>query len=226
VASWLLAAAAALGLGAGLAACGSGHKSAAAPSTTTAPASTVHPRSTSTTTTSPPTTTTAPPTTTTTTTTAPPTTTTTTAPAPPASLSACTSSHLAATLTSPQGAAGTTYYHLELTNTGSKPCTLYGYPGVSFVAGAAGAQVGAAAEHATGVQPVATVTLDPGAFSVATLGIVDAGNYPPSCQITSASGLRVYPPGNVAALFIPTSGISTCANSADVTLRVGPMTAG
>jgi len=212
VASWLLAAAAALGLGAGLAACGSGHKSAAAPSTTTAPASTVHPRST--TTTSRPTTTTAPPSTTT------------TAPAPPASLSACTISHLAATLTSPQGAAGTTYYHLELTNTGNKPCTLYGYPGVSFVTGATGAQVGAAAEHATGVQPVATVTLDPGAFSVATLGIVDAGNYPPSCQITSTSGLRVYPPGNVDALFIPTSGISTCANSADDTLRVGPMTAG
>lgn len=217
-ASWLLAAAAALGLGAGLAACGSGHKSAAAPSTTTVPASTVHPRST--TTTAPPSTaTTAPPSTT-----IPPANTTTTA--PPVSLSACTSSHLAAALTSPQGAAGTTYYHLELTNTRSSPCTLYGYPGVSFVTGATGTQLGAAAEHTAGAQPTATVTLVPGGVSVATLGIVDAGNYPASCQITSTSGLRVYPPGDVAALFIPTSGISTCANSADNILRVGPMTAG
>jgi len=215
-----MAVVAALGLGVVLAACGSGHKSAA-PATTTAPASTVRPRTT--TTTAPrSTTTTAPPSTTTT---SPPSTATTTT-APPASLSACTSSHLAAALTSPQGAAGTTYYHLELTNTGSRPCTLYGYPGVSFVTGATGAQVGAAAEHSSTTEPLSTVTLDPGASSVATLGIVDAGNYPTSCQITSASGLRVYPPGDVAALFIPTSGISTCANSADSTLRVGPITAG
>jgi len=209
-----MAIAAALGLGVVLAACGSGHKSAA-PAPTTAPVTTVRPRTT--TTTAPlSTTTTAPRTTTTTTTTT----------APPASLSACTSSHLTAALTSPQGAAGTTYYHLELTNTGSRPCTLYGYPGVSFVTGATGAQVGAAAEHSSTTEPLSTVTLDPGASSVATLGIVDAGNYPTSCQITSTSGLRVYPPGDVAALFIPTSGISTCANSADSTLRVGPMTAG
>ncbi len=47
------------------------------------------------------------------------------------------------------GAAGSTYVHLALRNTGSSTCTLQGWPGVSFVGGGDGSQIGAAATRAT-----------------------------------------------------------------------------
>src|SRR5699024_10045591 len=44
-----------------------------------------------------------------------------------------------------QGAAGHVEYLITMTNTGDRPCTVQGYPGVSMVAGDDGTQVGAAA---------------------------------------------------------------------------------
>jgi hypothetical protein len=93
-----------------------------------------------------------------------------------------------------------------LRNVGSSACALYGYPGVSWVAGADGHQVGAAATR----QPDPTggaegaVTLAPGALASAPLDIVDAAAIPQSaCKPVPVRGLRVYPPGNTAAMFIP-----------------------
>jgi hypothetical protein len=95
---------------------------------------------------------------------------------------------------------------LQLRNTGSAPCTLYGYPGVSWVAGAGGHQVGSAATRQANTSGAAnkTVTLAPGATASAPLDIVDAGAIPASeCKPVPVRGLRVYPPGQRAALFIP-----------------------
>ena len=95
---------------------------------------------------------------------------------------------------------------LQLRNVGSSACTLYGYPGVSWVAGADGHQVGAAATRqpdATGGAE-ASVILTPGAVASAPLDIVDAAAIPQSaCKPVPVRGLRVYPPGERAALFIP-----------------------
>jgi hypothetical protein len=95
---------------------------------------------------------------------------------------------------------------LQLRNTGSSACTLYGYPGVSWVAGADGHQVGAAAVR----QPDASgsgqqaVTLAPGALASAPLDIVDAAAIPQAqCKPVPVRGLRIYPPGQRAALFLP-----------------------
>jgi hypothetical protein len=95
---------------------------------------------------------------------------------------------------------------LQLRNTGSSACTLYGYPGVSYVAGADGHQVGAAATRQPDPSGSAeqTVTLAPGAVASAPLDLVDAGALPPTqCKPVPVRGLRIYPPGEKAALFIP-----------------------
>ena len=42
-------------------------------------------------------------------------------------------------------AAGSIYYPIDLTNTSGSTCTLFGYPGVSFVTGPSGTQIGRAA---------------------------------------------------------------------------------
>ena len=123
---------------------------------------------------------------------------------------------------------------LELRNVGSSPCTLYGYPGVSWVAGADGHQVGAAAERQSDNSGSAegTVTLAAGALASAPLDIVDAAVIPPSeCKPVAVRGLRVYPPGEKAALFLslPTQagGYGECSgNTPDAELTIGYLQAG
>ena len=130
----------------------------------------------------------------------------------------CATAALAASLGRPDGTAGTIYYPVNLRNTGSSTCTIQGYPGVSFVAGANN-QVGQAAEHDPG--STATVTLSPGQTASATLGIVDAGNFPGDCQRTPVSGLQSTPPGQTASLVIAHAD-TACANPQYSTLHVGP----
>jgi hypothetical protein len=109
---------------------------------------------------------------------------------------------------------------LQLTNIGSAACTLYGYPGVSWVAGDDGHQVGPAAARQADVTGSAeqTVTLAPGALASAPLNMVDAGVFPPAaCKPVPVRGLRVYPPGERAALFfsMPTAhgGYGECSGT-------------
>ena len=122
------------------------------------------------------------------------------------SASPCLSANLQASLGGGAG-AGMSQDHtgLQLRNTGSSACTLYGYPGVSWVAGADGHQVGAAAVRepdASGGGQQA-VTLAPGALASAPLDIVDAAAIPQAqCKPVPVRGLRIYPPGQRAALFI------------------------
>jgi Protein of unknown function (DUF4232) len=135
----------------------------------------------------------------------------------------CRTAQLAGSLLQPNGAAGTIYYQLTLRNTGKSACFVQGYPGVSFVAGSDGHQVGASATRVPG--NVSRVVLQPGQSASSTLGIVDAKNFPPSCGWTNVLGLRVYPPDQTAALFVPHNDVA-CASTQDVTLKVGPLAAG
>ncbi len=138
-------------------------------------------------------------------------------------LAHCATSQLAVSLTNASGTAGSVDFSLNLVNRSSSPCTLYGYPGVSLVAGDAGTQVGAGATRTSG--PEAVVDLPPGHAAQSALRVVDALNFGGSCQLTEARGLRVYPPGQRAALFVarPTR---ACANPADGLLTVGPVQPG
>jgi hypothetical protein len=148
---------------------------------------------------------------------------------------ACTSADLKVSLGGGAG-AGMSQNHigLQLRNTGSSPCTVYGYPGVSWVAGADGHQVGAAAQRQANNSGNAeqTVTLAPGALASAPLDIVDAAVIPPAeCKPVPVLGLRVYPPGEKAALFLPlatgSGGYGECSlTTKQPTLTIGYLQAG
>jgi hypothetical protein len=130
----------------------------------------------------------------------------------------CATSGLGAALTGANGTAGSIYYSIVFTNRGAATCLLQGYPGVSFVAGASGQQVGAPADRSPGSAP--TVSLAPGGSARAVLQITEASNFGANCQLTATDELRVYPPNQTAALFIAHADHG-CANPSDVTLHVG-----
>jgi Domain of unknown function (DUF4232) len=147
---------------------------------------------------------------------------------------ACASAHLAVSLGGGAG-AGMSQDHvgLQLRNTGSTTCTLYGYPGVSWVRGDQGLQTGAAAVRQpdpNGTEKV--VTLAPGALASAPLDIVDAAVIPTAqCKPVAVRGLRIYPPGQTAALFLPdatpANGYGECSLPTKApTLMIGYLEAG
>jgi Protein of unknown function (DUF4232) len=115
------------------------------------------------------------------------------------------------------GAAGSTYYELELSNISGQACTLYGYPGVSALT--SGAQDGSAANRSPS-HPSTLVLLQPGATSHVIMQITDVGNFPPSaCAPLTANTLRVYAPGDYSALLIPFS-VAACGKAGPIYLHV------
>jgi hypothetical protein len=139
-----------------------------------------------------------------------------------ASTQRCASSGLVVWLdTQGNGTAGSIYYQLQLTNLSGRTCTLRGYPGVSAV-GLSGRQLGRAASREGGRSP-STVTLANGATARATLRIVVAGAFPSSsCRLTTAAGLRVYPPDQSTSRMVPFP-FEACAHSGPTVLSVGPV---
>jgi hypothetical protein len=119
----------------------------------------------------------------------------------PGGPSACSTSELSASLGRAGGAAGSSYYPIEFANDSGSACTLYGYPGVSFVT-MSGSEVGAAATEDP-VYPRTLVTLTPGATVHAELQVADAANYPTSaCNPVAVSRIRVYAPGQTSPVYV------------------------
>lgn len=140
-----------------------------------------------------------------------------TAPSPSASpvgTQPCANGTLQVKLGPSEGYAGGVDLAIDFTNTSGASCTLYGYPGVSLVS-SSHAQIGLAAKR-TGTAPVKLITLAPGATGTAQLQIADALNFPTAtCGPAQAADLRVYPPGQTAAVFLPDSS-KGCAHPAQV----------
>jgi hypothetical protein len=136
----------------------------------------------------------------------------------------CYQDELRAWLGTPgNGAAGSTYYELEMSNVSGQACTLYGYPGVSALT--SGHQDGSAAARG-GLHAPTLVLLEPGATSHVILRITDVGDYSPStCDPVTANTLRVYAPGDYAALLIPFS-VAACGDAGPVYLGVSATVAG
>lgn len=119
---------------------------------------------------------------------------------PTQTASPCLTSNLSLSVGQSQGAAGTFFSPVLLTNVGSHPCTLFGYPGVSFV-DSSGAQLGLPASHDKG--KARTVLLSPQGTAGALLRQPDPGVYPPSrCQPATSAKLKVYPPGQRDPLLV------------------------
>jgi hypothetical protein len=98
-------------------------------------------------------------------------------------------------------AAGSSYNAIVFTNVSGAACTLYGYPGVSFVAAAGGSQIGIPATE-NPAHPRQLITLAPGQAGHAELQVINAENYPPAnCGLVTAHWLKVYPPNQTAPLY-------------------------
>jgi len=127
----------------------------------------------------------------------------------------CPSSSLAAKIQDTEGAAGTVYYEMALTNIGSKRCALEGYPGVSLL-DAAGRQLGAPADREPAGQPPGAagasggrIALAPGGLLVFTVLVTQPGVLP-GCLTPDTFGkaftMQIYPPDNTVALQVALAG--------------------
>jgi hypothetical protein len=123
-------------------------------------------------------------------------------PAQPKSGGRCAAGQLLLTVAQSDNSAGHIGLFVVFTNNSDRTCTMFGYPGVSFVTGPAGTQVNDPAER-SGAPAASLVTLPPNARAHASLLLVNVDNYngSPSCQPTLAAGIRVYPPDDTTALF-------------------------
>jgi hypothetical protein len=129
----------------------------------------------------------------------------------------CRSAQLNASLGPPEGAAGSVYRVLIFTNTGTQAC-------VSYVAGDGGQQVGPAAERVGDAG--GSVRIAPGATASAQLQLVNVANYDAAvCRPTPVRGLRIYPPGETAALFVPVEATGCAGTPPGSQLTVGTIIA-
>jgi len=125
---------------------------------------------------------------------------------------ACATGGLVVWISQSNGTAGSVFYTLEFTNQSGRTCTLRGYPGVSAV-DLRGRRLGAPATRSpsTGVR---TITLHNNDSALASLQIVEAGNFPSSrCHMRDAAGVRVYPPNQRASKVVPLP-FAACSDSA------------
>lgn len=144
--------------------------------------------------------------------------------------STCSVRYLNGTVGSSQGTAGSVYVNIVFKNLNNQPCTLYGFPGVSFGKGGPGTgvtltQVGAPADKNPTVAKK-LITLQPGGYAYAILQVGDAGNWPSTtCDPTPTTYLMVYPPNTTNQLYIPYKS-TACAAMGVVTLHVEAVEAG
>jgi hypothetical protein len=146
------------------------------------------------------------------------------APSSSAAGTACATSALQVKLGASDGYAGGVYQTIDFTNTSGSTCTLFGYPGVSLVTGPPYQQLGVPAKRST-TTPAKVVTLAPGATANAVLQIVDALNFPsPSCQPAKAAALKVFPPDQFTAVYLPDTSYG-CGNPVQ-TMYIAPVRPG
>lgn len=112
---------------------------------------------------------------------------------------------------SASGAAGSSYTVFTLTNTGTSPCSLQGFPGVALLDGS-GAILGAPATRNGAPGPA--IELAPGARGQFTVQVSDVTQ--PGCEgpgaVPQSAQIQVYPPNNTVAIRQDFS-VATCAVS-------------
>jgi hypothetical protein len=125
--------------------------------------------------------------------------------------SQCLTGNLKVTAGTGDAGAGHSFIPIVFTNVGTAACTIAAYPGVSFVTGDDGQQVGDPATRVPASMPA--ITLAPGQSASAALSITNVGMYDASqCKPVEVRGLRVYPPNNTAAAFVPlNNGVRGCS---------------
>ena len=91
-----------------------------------------------------------------------------------------------------EGAAGSTYRRINFVNTGEHPCTLRGWPTITF-RGAAGHRIGKESSRTPSRHPL--VTVPAGGRAHANVRVPNPGNFTPSdCRARQAHEIWVTPP--------------------------------
>ena len=132
----------------------------------------------------------------------------------------CTVNELSVQLGAPDSGAGTTVVPIIFKNTGGRTCQIEGYPGVSFVGGGNGTQIGAPASRDASVA-ITFHELKPGDSVQSPLRITQAGNYD-TCGTETADGLRIYPPHSYDAVFVATTAYKPCTDASVDLMSVQP----
>jgi Protein of unknown function (DUF4232) len=135
---------------------------------------------------------------------------------------ACKAADLTLALAGDDGGSGMmkTGYNLRFTNRSQSDCQLWGSPGVSFVTGDDGRQVGEPATR-TGRSQGKQVVLRPGATAASPLIITKSDAYPPEkCVPLQVRGLRIYAPGDTASMFVDAPQ-QACSALGEATMSVG-----
>ncbi|HSE29628.1 MAG TPA: DUF4232 domain-containing protein [Candidatus Saccharimonadales bacterium] len=123
----------------------------------------------------------------------------------------CNTDELSLTVQEGSGTgAGTLSYDLIFTNTGSRTCALFGYPGVSFV-NSNGNIVGEPANRVANA-PEAKLSLAPNTKVKAPISVSNQANFTNGECKTGATKLRVYPPNDVGYLSVTSPVTAWCPN--------------
>ena len=137
----------------------------------------------------------------------------------------CKAANLKLSFGTGNAAAGHFYLPIDFTNTGSTPCLMRGWPGVSYVTGTNGTQVGQPAQRTGTIG--AAVTLAPNAVASSVVSVTDVAVFDASaCQPTPVLGFRVYAPDDTASMFIARSGTGCAGNPPSPQLQVETVKAG
>jgi len=121
------------------------------------------------------------------------------------------------------GAAGSRSINLVFGNKSDRACTLFGYPGVSWVAGDNGTQINAPFAREAGESGKKTVTVKPGGVAYSLLIWPYYVNFDRTeCEPVEVRGYRVYPPDETAAIFV-SSPQTVCSAKGVGTGRVHPV---
>lgn len=141
--------------------------------------------------------------------------------------SQCGASTLTLSLGQGDTSMSQTHLPLHFVNRGSAPCVIVGFPGVSYVTGDNGQQVGPPAQRDGAVGK--PITLAPGQTATTIVDSVTVGVFDANvCQPTAVRGFRVYAPDDRASMFVALpSGFQGCqGNTPSPQLRLTTLTAG
>jgi len=126
-------------------------------------------------------------------------------PSPPAAGQGGTRCHtgqLRISVASGNNAAGHIGLRVVFTNAGDHRCTMYGYPGISFLTGAHGTQLNVPAERSAAEGAPKLIPSAAGAKAHADLLLVNTANFTTNtCKPRQAAGVRVIPPDETASAF-------------------------
>jgi len=143
------------------------------------------------------------------------------APQSPAGGSRCHTSELSASVGRNNPGAGQENFPVVLTNTSSRTCTLYGYPGTAFV-DASGRQLGPDPQRSSGDPQ--TVRLAPGRSAWA--GLSFANPEVSGASTATPAALVVTPPDEEAPLKVPWKGGEVPVSGTESSVRLIPFSPG